>query len=181
MIRPAAAAAFAITALAALPGCELLFPEDKRVGAETVEACEQRLAGKARDLLAEAEAGDALVPTYTYDITKVSLEDLQALTAAGDETAGSRERRQTNQASTAVDNFMATPVDEKGAFYMGRDPALYRVRGEAIAAGEIAKAGCERQKPGMRLIDFTASPVPADPEPDASGETSNSGENEKPN
>lgn len=175
-------AAFAITALAALSGCELLFPEDKREGAETLEACLARVAATQRDLLAEAAAEDVLVPTYTYDITKVSLEDLQALTVAGaDETAGSRERRQTNEASTAVDNFMATPVDEKGAFYMGRDPALYRVRGEAIAAGEIAEAGCERQKSGMRLINFTASPVPTEPEPDASGDTDNSGENENQN
>ena len=175
-------AAFAITALAALSGCELLFPEDPREGAETLESCLGRVAAKQRDLLAEAAAEDVLVPTYTYDITKLSLEDLQALTVAGaDETAGTRERRQTNQASTAVDNFLAAPVDENGAFYMGRDPALYRVRGEEIAAGEIATAGCERQKAGMRLIDFTASPVPTEPESDASGDTDNSGENENQN
>lgn len=182
MIRPVAKTATAATALLALSGCELLFPEDPREGSESAEACVTRLAAKERDLLAEADAGDTLVPTYTYDITKVSLEDLQVLTAAGaDETAGSRERRQTNQAATAVDNFMAAPVDEKGAFYMGRDPALYRVRGDAMAAGEIAKAGCEQQKTGMRLIDFTASAARAEPEPDASGETDNSGENENQN
>ena len=171
-----------VLALLLASACSVLFPEDPREGAETLEVCVSRVAAKQRDLLAETAAEDVLVPTYTYDITKLSLEDLQALTVAGaDETAGTRERRQTNQASTAVENFMATPVDENGAFYLGRDPALYRVRGEAIAAGEIATAGCERQKTGMRLIDFTASPVPTEPEPDASGDTDNSGENENQN
>ena len=145
-----------LTALALLPACSLFDETDPREGPETLEACTARVSKDALDIT--AQDGALFTPTYTYDITKVSLVDLQELTVPGsDETAGSRGMAATNETSTAVANFMAAPVDEKGAFFMGRDPALYRVLGEPVALDQIITAGCERQKPGMRLTSYSAA------------------------
>lgn len=144
-----------ITALTLLPACSLFEDKDPREGAEALDACVQRVSKDALDIT--AQDGAMFVPTFTYDITKVSLEDLQELTVAGsDETAGSRNMAATNETSTAVAQFMEEPVDEKGAFFMGRDPALYRVRGGPVVFEQIIPSGCERQKSGMRLTSYSA-------------------------
>ena len=151
-----ARAAASLAALAALSGCDLLFPEDPRVGEEAQQACVSRVEGALRlELKAlDAEPDAAFVPTYTYDITKLGLEEIQALSQSRfDETEGSRLNRATNMTDTAVEIFMAEPVDENGAFFMATDPALYRVRGEAAAFADIIAQGCERQQADMRLID----------------------------
>jgi hypothetical protein len=152
-----------------LPACSLFDDTDPREGPETLEACAARVAADAPGIT--AQDGAMFTPTYTYDITKVSLEDIQALTVAGaDETAGSRGMAATNETSTAVARFMAQSVDEKGAFFMGRDPALYRVRGAPVAIDQIVTAGCERQKVGMRLISYTAVPASSQPEQEPEAE-----------
>ncbi len=155
-----------LTLLTLLPACSYFDDTDPREGAETLEACIERVSKDAPDIT--GSEGAVFVPTYTYDITKVGLEDLQELTVPGsDETAGSRDMAATNETSTAVARFMAQSVDENGAFFMGRDPALYRVRGEALASDQIIAAGCERQKTGMRLLSFTTGPVQSVPAPAA--------------
>ncbi len=151
--------ALTLAAFALLPACSLFDDTDPREGPETLEACAARVSTDALDIT--AQDGALFTPTYTYDITKVSLEDLQDLTVPGsDETAGSRGMAATNEASTAVAQFMAQSVDEKGAFFMGRDPALYRVRGAPVPLDEIITAGCERQKSGMRLVSYTSKAAP---------------------
>ncbi len=144
----------AIASLVALSGCDMLFPEDPRLGIETQEACIARV-----DALVEQEFGSepadsnaVWVPTFTYDVTKLGLEAIQELSVEGSaETAGRELSTSTNEASTALDAFMSQPVDEKGAFFLANDPALYRVRGEPVAIGDAVAAGCARQRPNMRL------------------------------
>ncbi|MEM6907471.1 MAG: hypothetical protein AAF494_02230 [Pseudomonadota bacterium] len=160
-----------LVCLAALSGCSLLFPEDPREGEEPAAECVSRITAEtARQMRELADHKGLLTPTYTYDVTKMDLEAMQALIVSGsDETAGVRTRKRTNEVSTAVDQFMNQSVDEKGAFYLGRDPALYRVRGEPVAVDEVITKGCERQQAGMRLISLTTSSMPmrTDAEPDA--------------
>lgn len=144
--------------LAVLPACSLFDDSDPREGTETVEQCTARLASERRDQSFDRIASGAalVVPTYTYDVTKVDLDGLQSLIVTGsDETAGSRGMAATNETSTAVAQFMAQSVDENGAFFLGRDPALYRVRGTPVSADEVVSSGCARQLPGMRLITMS--------------------------
>ena len=164
----------AIAALVTLAGCDILFPEDPRLGIENEAECIARLGDEPREaLLDRVGVGTAqVVPTFTFDVTKMSADYLKTLIVPGsDETAGSRGMASTNETSTAVDNFMAQPVDEKGAFFFGRDPSLYRVRGAPVAVDEAVASGCARQLPGMRLISVTASIVPTEPEPDSEQES----------
>ncbi len=170
---------FVPIAVLLLPACSLFDDTDPREGPETLEACAARVSKDAPDIT--AEDGAMFTPTYTYDITKVGLEDLQELTVPGsDETAGSRGMAATNEVSTAVARFMAQSVDEKGAFFMGRDPALYRVRGAPVAFDQIVTAGCERQKVGMRLLSYSATASGSAPDPETSEDTSlsNDGDSE---
>ncbi|QFT77808.1 hypothetical protein [Erythrobacter sp. THAF29] len=146
-----------------LPACSLFDNSDPREGSESAEACYSRVLGtmldKTRNELAESDG--LLVPTYTYDVTKMDLDDMKSLLVTGsDETAGSRGMASTNQSDAAVEAFMAQSVDENGAFFLGRDPALYRVRGEPRVFDEIIPTGCERQLPGMRLIAISWQPAP---------------------
>ena len=173
-----------IASIALLPSCALFDNSDPREGVESAEACLQRLGGerKAEDFELADLDGQLVVPTYTYDITKVSLDDIQSLIVAGsDETAGSRGMTSTNETSTAVDQFMAQRVDEKGSFFFARDPALYRVRGETVAVGEVVSTGCARQLEGMRLTSVTAeleaaeppAEEPEDADPDSTSDNEN--------
>ena len=151
----------------ALPGCSLLFPEDPRVGTEPLEECLARFA----DLASELEGDDSEArgnPIYTFDVTKLDFDDLQDLIVPGtDETAGQRLMRQTNEESTAVAEFMTYPVDEAGIFFLGRDPALYRVRVADVWPRDAVQTGCEMQRSGMRLTDVnTARGITVEPEPD---------------
>lgn len=173
MIRFAAA----FLALVALTGCDILFPEDPRLGAETSEECAARVAG----LLGPGTSYDNYtdqsgVPIFTFDITKLGLEEIQALMVPGsDDTAGSELMKETNETSTAVARFMASDVDDKGAFFMARDPALYRVKGALQAKDAMVASGCERQGEDMRLIMVDV--VPERPELEPSEDTeANSGE-----
>ncbi|MBV7267149.1 hypothetical protein [Erythrobacter ani] len=150
-----------VAGLATLSGCSLFDGTDPRERDESVEACAKRMAGW--DAIAEigrVNKDGNYTPTYTFDITKLGLEEMQALTVdGGDETAGSRGMASTNETSTAVDQFMQRSVDEKGAFFLGRDPALYRVRGAAQPFEKILTTGCERQQPGKQLIAISLEPA----------------------
>ena len=154
--------------LFALSGCSILFPEDPRAGQELSEECPTRVAGLLGPTTGFANYSEEMgVPTYTFDITKMAFEDMQRLMVEGsDDTAGARAMAATNEASTAVDVFIQTPVDEKGAFFTGRDPALFRVRGGLQPVSTMIASGCARQQEGMRLIMIDVAPVPVEPEPD---------------
>jgi hypothetical protein len=151
-----------VAILAVLPmlgACSLLWPEDERVGNESAAECATRVAealGPGSNFrLYEGEAG---VPTFTYDITKLGLEEVQALVGeGGDETAGARTMSETNMTDTAVEEFMVRRVDGKGAFFLGRDPALYRVRGQRQPVETMIESGCARQQADMRLIDVAVA------------------------
>lgn len=170
MIRTATA----LTALVSLSGCHILFPEDPREGTEHSADCPMRVAGLLGPTTQFANYTEEMgVPTFTFDITKMAFEDMQRLMVEGsDDTAGTRARAATNEDSTAVDVFMETPVDEKGAFFTGRDPALYRVRGGLQPKSTMIASGCARQQEGMRLIMIDVGPVPAEPEPETDLENS---------
>lgn len=150
-----------ILALVALSGCDLLFPEDPRLGEEEADSCVTRV-GHAMRLKLAAAGGDGntvWVPTYTYDITKLSLDAIKELSASGfAETKGTRLNQSTNETSTAFDVFMDTEVDENGAFFLGHEPALYRVRGRSGRYDDLIAAGCARQQENMRLIDIDLAP-----------------------
>lgn len=148
-----------------LAGCSLLFPEDWREGEEAVAECVARLEGEIdlfefRDMNdGDGDAMGPLVPTYTYDITKMSFERKQQFIAQGaDETLGTRLRQQFNDDGAAMDRFMNTSVDEDGAFFFGANPALFRVRGEPMEHSSIIRSGCERQGEAMRLLRVSAEP-----------------------
>ncbi len=152
------AAMLSVGMLAALSGCSLLFPEDPRVGDEALAMCQERLQ---RDLPTNVkfELGQLegeWVPTYTFDISKLSLDEIQALSVAeNDETLGTRMTLNTNENSTARDQFMSLPVTEEGALFLTGNPALYRVRGEPVAADQLIASGCERQQANMRFISLS--------------------------
>lgn len=169
-------------AAVALSGCSLLFPEDPRDGQELAEECPVRVA----TLLGPGTGfhdydGEMGVPTYTFDITKMALPDLRRLMVPGsDETAGTRAMAATNETSTAIARFMATSVDERGAFFTGNDPALFRVRGSLQPVSTMIASGCARQQEGMRLIMIDIAPIPAAnapprdiPDPDSNNEKDN--------
>lgn len=154
-----AAALIALAACPALTACDLIDPPDRRIGEEPVSECVDRLAGWNRDLDVASGARQLYVPTYLYDITKMDLEAIQDLIGEGDETAGTRGMAATNETSTAVDAFKSRPVDEDGAFFLGNDPAYYRVRGAAQPFETITQVGCERQQANMRLVEIEAVPM----------------------
>ncbi len=148
-----------ICASLALAGCDKIFGGDPRKGAETVAECVARLSTDINllEFRKLADAPGQLVPTYTFDITKLPFSAKQELIQPGaDETLGSRLMARTNEASTALDLFMNTPVDEKGAFFFVEEPALWRVRGEPAAYDDVLVAGCERQIDDMRLVRVSA-------------------------
>ena len=141
-----------------LAGCDLLFPEDKRLGVEAENICIGRVRAKlTHDEYQQLEnAPGRWVPTYPYDITKLDLAAIQALSAGGaDETQGTRLMRQTNSTAAAVQRFKTMAVDRKGALFLGQEPSLYRVRGKVQPASQILSSGCERQQANMRLIEVS--------------------------
>ena len=146
--------AFLVLVGLGVSGCSLLFPEDPRLGEETPEACIARFGDPAVDHNGNQFAGldgAVVVPTFTYDVTNVSAEDLGILFEPG--ARGSTVSPDTPAVvAEHMERFMGEPVDEKGAFFLQGDPALYRVRGEVMAVGQAIRAGCERQMAGMRLI-----------------------------
>lgn len=142
----------------ALGGCSVLFPEDSRSGKEPLADCSARVLSTfvRVDRNALIEGTQRVVPTFTFDVTKLDLEDLQELSAdSTGQSDGAALRRSTNETSTAVTRFMEEPVDEDGALFLGSDPALYRVRGTPVTLRNAVAMGCERQREGMRLIDVS--------------------------
>ena len=114
------------------------------------------------------------IPTYTYDVTKLDFAAIQALSVPGtDETAGTRLMQETNRTQAAVERFMNMDVSEKGAFFLGREPALYRVQGKAQPASQILASGCARQQPDMRLfaVSWKQARSRAKIDPDTSDKT----------
>ncbi|MEO0461738.1 MAG: hypothetical protein AAF127_01305 [Pseudomonadota bacterium] len=163
MIRSAFMALASLT----LGGCSLIFPEDWRVGEEPVEECIARLNADIdmfdfRDLNdGDGDELGALVPTYTFDITKLPFSRVQELVKPGsDETLGARLMKQFNDNGAAMERFMQWPVDENGAFFFGVKPALFRVRGEPRMHSDILALGCERQGADMRLLRVSVEPLP---------------------
>lgn len=144
----------------ALGGCSLLFPEDPRLGYEAYDDCLSRVSGELLEFRKAASESDGLlVPTYTYDITKVGFEAKRALIVEGsDETLGARLKRETNRVRTAYQRFNTSPTDETGVFFLGNDPALYRVRGGAQFADTILPTGCARQMTDARLVRVDIEP-----------------------
>lgn len=159
-----------------LGACSLLFPEDKREGDEAVEICVGRVRAQLtyEDYQQLENAPGRWVPSYTYDITLLGLEDIQALVDSGvDETAGTRLIQQTNNTSAAVERFKKMPVSRKGALFLGRKPSLYRVRGEVQPASTILESGCEAQMRDTRLIEVSwtrYTPPPIEPQPENTGD-----------
>ena len=145
---------------------DVLFPEDPRLGTEAENICVGRVRAKMTYAeYQELETAPGLwVPSFLYDITNLDLEARQALIATGaDETAGTRLIQQTSSTSAAVERFKLTVVDEKGALFVGRDPALYKVRGEPQGASTIITSGCARQQANMRLTQVFWSPYVPEP------------------
>ena len=160
MKRTAILLSLAALGLSACNPVDLLFPEDKRLGDEPEEICIGRVRAKLTyQQYQELEYSSArFVPSYTYDITLLDLEAIQGLVAKGaDETIGTRLIQQTANTSAAVERFKLMKVDEKGALFLGRQPALYRVRGKAQSASTILANGGKRQMTDTRLTDVSWS------------------------
>jgi len=147
-----------VFAMIALTGCSVLFPEDPREGVEADQACINRVRTAMTYQESEElrDTAGRYIPTFTFDITRMGFSDVKKLVQPGsDETAGTRLMQETSDTTAAVERFMAMPVDEKGAFFLGREPALYRVRGTAQSLPELLTSGCARQQADMRLIKVT--------------------------
>jgi len=144
-----------------LAGCDVyneLFGDDPRLGDEAEDICIGRVrATLTYEQYQELEnAAGNWVPAYTYDITLLDLEAIQELIATGaDDTVGTRLMQQTNNPGVAVERFKLMKVDRKGALFLGRNPALYRVSGRAQPASTILTSGCNAQRTDTRLIDVT--------------------------
>ncbi|MEM8773282.1 MAG: hypothetical protein AAGD92_16700 [Pseudomonadota bacterium] len=144
-----------------LSGCEAydkLFGEDPRLGDEIEEICIGRVRAKLTyEQYQELEnAGGSWVPTFTYDISLLSLEAIQDLIAKGaDDMAGSRLMQQTNNTRTAIARFKTMSVDRQGALFLGQNPTLFRVRGATQPANTILASGCQAQLTDTRLIEVS--------------------------
>lgn len=147
-----------VAGLSACNPVDFFFPEDTRIGDEAQDICIGRVrAQMTYDQYQELEnAPGRFVPTFTYDITLLDLAAIQDLVASGaDETVGTRLIQQTNNTSAAVERFKLMKVDRKGALFLGRKPALYRVRGRTQRANTILASGCELQRTNTRLTEVT--------------------------
>ncbi|MEL6876727.1 MAG: hypothetical protein AAGL68_01345 [Pseudomonadota bacterium] len=151
--------ALLLPALLLLPACSLFDDSDPREGTESAEDCAERLSGQLeiRQAIQAAEAVDGeVVPTYTFDITKMDLTAInEMIVPASENERGSLRTSAFGATAPPVEAFMELEVTEAGAFYFGENPSLYRVRGAALAADAILQTGCERQQPNMRLTGFT--------------------------
>ena len=160
MIRRVAAL---IVPFLALSGCSLLFPEDEREGVEGASSCANRVAPLLVPGSSYASFEEPVgVPTFTYDITKLGLEEIRELAVEGtDETAGTRLTQSTSDPATAIRKFYEEPSLKEGAFFLAKDPALYRVRGKTEPVETMIATGCARQTADMRLILIQIEPTPA--------------------
>lgn len=153
---------FIFLTLLVMPGCSLLFPEDWREGVEETDKCIARVKGEYhKGVLKLLDSDEQRQPTFTFDITKMSLDDINAMTVSGEGNEKGSVRISGFEAPAyKLINFLDMGVDEKGAFYVGADPSYYRVRGEPIALRDVFSEGCNRQKPGMRFLSFTFTGLP---------------------
>jgi len=153
--------------LGALSGCadivKLFSEEDWREGDEEIADCIKRVrSGYHEGVIKLLNSQERRQPTYTFDITKASFGDIKELTIPD---------QGSEKGSVMVSGFKAPPrklrmfmnmrVDKKGAFFMGVDPAYYRVLGEPIALADVFVEGCQRQRAGMRFLNFTFRELPS--------------------
>lgn len=159
--------------LSACNPIDVLFPKDERLGDEEEYLCVGRVRATLtyQDYQELENAPGRFVPSYIYDITNLDLAGIQALIASGaDDTAGTRLIQQTANTSAAVERFKLTKVDRKGALFLGREPALYKVAGRPQPASTILASGCKAQKTNTRLIEVSWVPVKAAPAPEPASE-----------
>lgn len=149
-------ASLTFVAAVLLSGCHILFPEDWREGVEEKDACIKRVRAEYHSGVLELlDSDEKRQPTYMFDITKMGFEDIQSITVMSEvEGEGSVTVSGFEAPAYVRNNFVDMRVDEKGAFYVGDDPALYRVRGAPIPLRDIFEEGCDRQLAGMRFISF---------------------------
>ena len=151
-----------IPALALLAACDLFDDSDPREGVEQNDACIKRVRAEYHEGVLELlESDERRRPTFTFDITKASFEDIKDLTVPeqGGE-AGSVQVSGFKAPPYKKRRFLEMNIDEKGAFFLGTDPAYYRVQGEPIALRDVFVEGCRMQRSGMRFLSFTFEPVP---------------------
>jgi hypothetical protein len=158
--------AAACLSLVLLPGCDAITSafsnKDWREGVEELDSCIARVKAEYdKGVVALLDSQEKRLPTYTFDITKVSFEDVKELTVLdrGSEK-GSVQVSGVEAPPWKKRAFLESHVDEKGAFFMGADPAYYRVQGEPIALADVFAQGCKMQRPGMRLLSFTFLEIP---------------------
>lgn len=146
-----------IPALAMLAGCNLFDDSDPREGLEDIDACIKRVSAEYHEGVVDLlQSEERRRPTYTFDITKLSFDDIKDLTVPDEGgEAGSVQMSGFKAPPYRKRMFLEMNVDEKGAFFLGADPAYYRVQGEPIALQDVFADGCKKQRPGMRLLSFT--------------------------
>ncbi|AWW74676.1 hypothetical protein CD351_09600 [Erythrobacter sp. KY5] len=152
-----------LLSLASLSACDLFNDEDPRVGVEEIDACIERVRSTYHEgVLDLLDSDEQRRPTYTFDITKMGFDDIKDLTVPdqGDEK-GSVQVSGFEAPGYVKRRFLEMNVDGKGAFFLGADPAYYRVQGEPIALKDVFSEGCKQQLSGMRFLSFTFAPVPA--------------------
>ncbi|MEM7690649.1 MAG: hypothetical protein AAF291_16670 [Pseudomonadota bacterium] len=173
VVRASLLGAAAISVSACNP-IEVLFPEDPRLGDEPINICAARVRAKMtyEESQALENTPGRFVPSYLYDITLLDLEAIQDLIAKGaDDTMGTRLIRANNDPTAAVEQFKRQQVDTKGALFLNRKPALYKVRGQAQPASTILESGCKRQLTNTRLREVTWTRAASNPAPEEKTET----------
>ncbi|WP_301749573.1 hypothetical protein [uncultured Erythrobacter sp.] len=144
----------ALIAMGMLTGCT-----DWREGSETVEACLKRLAPKKDVVDPLHNSPHQWVPSYTYDVTKLAPEALRSLIKVS-QTKGQTEGITVLEGSSsqkARDDFHDRPATKEGLLLIADDPALYKVRGRPGLYRELIRQGCDGQRAGMRLINWSAA------------------------
>lgn len=138
----------------ALTGCS-----DWREGEESVEACMKRFALKEGAVHPLADDMSQWVPSYTYDVTKLAPEQLRALLKGSGGTGQPEGIAVLGGSSSqkARDNFHDRPATKEGLLLLTDDPALYKVRGKPGLHRNVIRQGCEGQRAGMRLINWSAA------------------------
>ena len=150
-----------------LTGCDAITGvfsnKDWREGVEDVDACVERVRAEYHEgVLKLLDSNEKRLPTYTFDITKASFEDITELTVLDKgQEKGSVQVSGFEAPPWKLRRFLEMNVDEKGAFFLGADPAYYRVLGKHIALADVFVEGCKQQRPGMRFLSFTFRKISA--------------------
>ena len=145
-----------LIAMGILTGCN-----DWREGEETVEACLKRLAPKKGAVDPLEDSPHRWVPSYTYDITKMDGEGIQALVRTAEDGAEPGTIGVsvvgTGSSQAARDKFDDMPATASGAMLLADDPSLYKIRGKTDKYRALLRHGCEGQRSGMRLLNWQAA------------------------